>query len=709
MDFRFDMSIPNKSYNQPVWTADNSDWKKVCKAIAQDESRPWIDRKSEMIVNILKNAPISVNTDDIFPYLIKTDNFMGDLRTQRHQTAMAKLRAEWKFDFNHTEFSIYPDFSHSSPDWDFIVKNGLVGIRQILSEKEKTTENAKFYQNAIMIIDAVFDLINRFIKLYEKDCDKPSARFTIDNLKALLQHEPRTLAQAFQLYFIIYWVVDQVEFVGIRSFGRIDKTLLHLYESDLKSGVYTKQDEETIIRFFYGQITAMNHPNNIPICLGGCDSINGGISHFTRELLRIYNDMNIYSPKIQLRICEDTPKDIIREVLDNIRKGNNSYVLENDPIVIESLVKIGIDRKDAVNYIPIGCYEQAAQGTELPCTSNGFFIMPHAVQRAIGVNDIEKRFQGEGQIKEYEDFDSFYTAIKSAFKETVDCVLDLMNSAIDPICNIALTSPLYSVFFPPCIENGRELYEGGAKYNNNSLCLVGFSTAIDSIMAIKQLVFDEKKFTLSQFRQMINCNWEGYEKERLYIQNRCKKYGNQDEFTDRITADFTSYCMKLVNNKPNRRGGVFRAGLWSINGNQTLGALTGATADGRKKGEPLNKNLSATIGMDKNGAISLIKSVTSIDATLAPNGAVLDLTLHPSAVHGEKGLDAFVALVEMFFADGGQAIQINVLDYETLKKAQQEPEKYSTLQIRVCGWNSYFVNLSKQDQDIFIKTSEGLC
>ena len=113
--------------------------------------------------------------------------------------------------------------------------------------------------------------------------------------------------------------------------------------------------------------------------------------------------------------------------------------------------------------------------------------------------------------------------------------------------------------------------------------------------------------------------------------------------------------------------------------------------------------------MDKNGVTALIKSVTSIDTTLAPNGAVLDLMLHPSTVHGEKGLDAFVALIKTFLDNGGQAIQVNVLDSKTLKEAQLNPEKYSTLQVRVCGWNSYFTNLSKQEQDVFIKTAESLC
>lgn len=705
MNLHFDMSIPDKTYNHREWTLGNPNWKNECEIIAQDEQRPWVDRKSDIIVHILKNAPVSVNTDDIFCYLVKNDGFMSDLTNQRKKQVMST----WKSVPHNCELSIYPDFSHSSPDWDFIAKHGLVGIRGILSEKVKNAKNVKFYENAIKIIDAIFHLMKRFIQLYEKDAQKPNARLALYNLKELLQHEPRTMSQALQLFFIIYWVVDCVEGVGIRSFGRVDKNLLPLYESDLASGNYTKLDEEIIIRFFFGHINAMNNPNNIPICLGGCDLKNGGISLLTREMLRIHTEMKLYSPKIQLRVCEDTPKDLLREVLKTIRSGNNSYVIENDKTVIESLVKIGIERKDALNYLPIGCYEPSVPGMELPCTSNGSLIVPHAVQRAIGVDAVQERYKGCTLNKEYKSFEDFYSQVKIYFKETVDYALNSMNTVIDPICSYALTAPLYSVLFPPCIESGIDLYDGGAKYNNNSMCLIGFATAIDSIMAIKQLVFDEKKYTLSEIREMLNSNWDGFEKERLYIRNRCLKYGNGDDQTDKITSDFTSYCINLVNKKPNRRGGVFRVGLWSILSNQDLGALTGATADGRRSKEPLNQNLSPTMGMDKKGATALIKSVTSIDTTLAPNGAVLDLMLHPSTVHGEKGMDAFVALIEYFLESGGQAIQVNVLDSETLKEAQLNPEKYSTLQVRVCGWNSYFTNLTKQEQDVFIKTAECLC
>ena len=147
-------------------------------------------------------------------------------------------------------------------------------------------------------------------------------------------------------------------------------------------------------------------------------------------------------------------------------------------------------------------------GTELPCTSNGSLIIPHAVQRAIGVNAVQERYRGETQVKEYKNFEAFYKQVKICFKETAEYALDLMNKSIDPICSYALTAPLYSVFFPSCIESGIDLYDGGAKYNNNSMCLIGFATAIDSIMAIKQLVFDEKKVTFDELMLLLKNNWQ---------------------------------------------------------------------------------------------------------------------------------------------------------------------------------------------------------
>lgn len=194
--------------------------------------------------------------------------------------------------------------------------------------------------------------------------------------------------------------------------------------------------------------------------------------------------------------------------------------------------------------------------------------------------------------------------------------------------------------------------------------------------------------------------------ERLALRLN-EKYGNGNVTADALTKEFAKFCASLVNNRPNGRGGVFKAAFFSIDHCFSTGEKTMATPDGRCAKEPLSKNLCATVGMDRCGVTGLIHSVTSFDHADFPTGSVLDILLHPSAVAGEDGLDAFYGILATYFQKGGFAMHGNVFDAEVLKKAQENPEAYKTLQVRVCGWNAYFVNLSKAEQDAFIRQAEG--
>lgn len=207
-------------------------------------------------------------------------------------------------------------------------------------------------------------------------------------------------------------------------------------------------------------------------------------------------------------------------------------------------------------------------------------------------------------------------------------------------------------------------------------------------------------------RTALSCNWNGFEQLRMTCINY-PKYGNGNVEVDEMTKSLCDFIADQINNYPNGRGGVFRFGMFSIDWNFTFGEHTGATPDGRFAHEMLSKNMTASTGMDRNGVTALINSVSKIDYTKIPNGTVLDLTLHTSATNGENGLLSMIGLIKTYMKLGAMAIHINVLDANILKKAQMKPEDYPTLQIRVCGWNAYFVNLSKKEQDDFIRKAEN--
>ena len=209
--------------------------------------------------------------------------------------------------------------------------------------------------------------------------------------------------------------------------------------------------------------------------------------------------------------------------------------------------------------------------------------------------------------------------------------------------------------------------------------------------------------------EILKNDWKTNMRLRAEMLRSGEKYGNGCAEADGIAKDIACYCASLVNKKPNGRGGFFKASLFSINNCYTTGKKTMATPDGRLAGAPLSKNICASVGMDKNGVTSLINSVTAIDHSDFSNGTVLDIVLHPSTVAGDDGIDAFLGLLETYLSRGGFAMHCNVFGADDLKAAQLNPEQYKNLQVRVCGWNAYFINLTKAEQDDFIKQAEGAC
>jgi pyruvate-formate lyase len=215
-------------------------------------------------------------------------------------------------------------------------------------------------------------------------------------------------------------------------------------------------------------------------------------------------------------------------------------------------------------------------------------------------------------------------------------------------------------------------------------------------------VFDQGRLTMAELLKALEANYEGQESTRQYLLNRIPKWGNGDPEADRMARRIADiYCDK-IHTFENGRGGGCQAALFTLKVQWTFGQLTGALPDGRKAHEPLAPGVGAAPGRDKEGVTALIESVTQLDFTRTPNGAVLDVMLHPSAVRGSEGLDAFVSLIQTFFARGGYAVQFNVVNPDTLREAQRHPERYATLQIRVTGWSVFFVTLSREEQDTLI-------
>ncbi len=537
------------------------------------------------------------------------------------------------------------------------------------------------------------------IEPYNKE--NATALFNIANGK------PNNIYEAMQLIILYFFLHEYVAGARVRTLGRLDVLLYPFYLNDITNGRYTKTDIKEMLRYFLNKFWCANVPYGLPFCLGGIDKNGDEVTNeISYLIIETYNELNIYSPKIHIRVSDKTPENFIKQVLNYIRNGNSSFVFINDKIGIESLRRVGIEEQDARDFIPIGCYEPAVWGVEIGCTGNGGVNLTKSIELVFNNGrDLSSGKLCGVEIGEITSYNQFIEAVKTQIKYLTNKATSYVTQ-IEKYYGEIYPDAILSCQYDESVLRGVDVYEGGAKYNNSSMYFWGIASLVDSICAVKNMVFDSGKLTFKELGDILKSNWENQEQVRLLALNLLEKYGNNNEVADTVAKEMSEFCASLVNNQPNGRGGVFKAALFSIDRVFDMGKKTMATPDGRKAGEPLSKNLCATPSMDRKGITSLIKSVTKIDHASFSTGSVLDFVLHPTAVQGEDGLVAFYGLLKTYFNLGGFAMHGNVFNAEDLKMAQKNPEKYKTLQVRVCGWNAYFVNLSKIEQDTFIKQAE---
>ena len=602
------------------------------------------------------------------------------------------------------------DFGHLAPDWKFVMENGIPGIiarlEKYRAESLDNPEKTEFYDNSLCVYKSIIKLLLKFAESAGR-IGTPKMQFVAENLTSLSENAPKTLAEAMQLTLIIYSLQTKLELSTVRSLGGLDRLYGRFYTEDIASGRFTEAQLRELIRDFFYKISLMKVAANMHFYICGRNSDGtDATSDFTRVLLEEYAKLDIYDPKIHVLYHKDVRPDITRFIIELIKKGKSSFVFINNDLASKALEGIGISPEDAKKVIVYGCYETASEGEEIPSTCGGRINLPKILDMFIhGGRDILKDIRTEFEPRtEYKTFDEFYTSFKDYLRH---CVTVCMNtiSAYEPYYKDFFTAPILSATFKSSVEKGTDIFSGGAKYNNTSIVCACQASLADSLLAVKKLVFEDKLVTMDELRAVLVSDW----KENPALRERCLAYpkfaNNQDE-ADAIFSDMSDFLADIINGHKNGRGGVYRYGNFSIDWRFRFGKATAALPDGHRSGEPLSKNFCATVGMDKNGVTSFINSVLKTNSEKIPDGCVTDVVLHSSSAAGEEGTNAILGLLTSFMNGKGFAIQFNILSSEILKLAQKTPEKYKNLQIRVCGWNANFVNLSETEQNEFITQAE---
>lgn len=702
---------------------DNINWIENS-GISEEELRAEFDKimqedystsilKAKAFELILEKSRLAIDKDDIFQDKLYGGNLMVDRMWKLVGEVKNKyLQEETKemWDFHECGAGRGDcDFGHTSPNSKLLLEIGFLGLLERIleySKKDNLTDKQKeFYQSCEIVLKAMMTFSKRMseaVKPYDEECSKA--------LESIAYGKPQNIYEAMQLIIIYFFLHEYIAGTRVRTLGRVDVMLYPFYVNDIKNGTFAKEEIKEMLKYFLNKFWAAKVPFDLPFALAGMDENGDDVTNEISYLVvEVYNELNIHSPKIHIRVSDKTPQDFVKLVLNCIRGGNSSFVFVNDNVCIKSLMSVGITEKEARNYVPIGCYEPAVWGVEIGCTGGAGINLAKAVEFAItNGKDFESGKQISIETGEIKTYDDFTCAVKKHIAYMLDKVTDYVTKIEKYYMEIS-PDPILSAMYDECVKRGVDAYDGGAKYNNSSVNITGIASLVDITAAVKKLVFDDKKVTFDEMCNILKNNWADNEQLRMTAKNLDEKYGNGNPLADSLTKEYSDFVAECVNNKPNGRGGVFKAGLFSIDRCFYYGTKTMATPDGRFAGEPLSKNLCAVTAMDKKGITALINSVTQIDHSKFPNGSVLDIVLHPSAVTGDDGLTAMYGILKTYMNKGGFAMHGNVFNPEDLKEAQKNPEKYANLQVRVCGWNVFFVNLSKAEQDAFIKQAENNC
>lgn len=627
-------------------------------------------RRAYLFNLVCRQGRIVREPENMFSGKVEGRALLDEMRIKHTKEEWIKEFSFWKGWCNVADLDLgigyMIDYSHISPDWTAILQLGFPGLRDRAAQGDSPLHRA-----AVTVYEGAMELCRRL------------------GWPQLAERPPQSLHEAFQLAYLFH-ELEENEGEQVRTMGWFDRLYIDFYRNDIKAGRLTRESAKELIKYFwisfYAKTQGKLYGKNF--CFG--PELNE-LSYLGME---VYHEMNTVDPKLSVRVTPETAQDFLELCARNIRDGRNGIVFLNDAVVIDALIKHGRTEEDARNYIPIGCYEPAVLGKEVSLSGATFISLPHVLLNTL---------------KQDRDYANF-TALKDDFfrvlKETARYMAK-QQSRCEKIWPLTNPTPLLSGTYLECMTSGRDITEGGAKYNSTGTVVSHTADYADSMAAIEYLVYQEKLCSLDELRKALADNWEGHEKLRLTAKNRAPKWGNNDERVDKFAVELAEFLGPLLASLDNGRGGKFTP---SIYGQRVVekGESTGAFPSGRKAGEPLSKNMCAAIGMDRKGITALMNSVLKIDYRNYPCGTCLDLMLHPSAVKGQGGIETLVSIIRAFIGQGGSGLQFNIFDAASLRDAQAHPENYANLQVRVCGWNVRFIDLKPEHQETFIAQAEAL-
>ena len=564
--------------------------------------------------------------------------------------------------------------SNLSPNYERVIASGL------LAERENADEYGK------RIIDAILDLTNRYQKKAVEEGKMELAK-VLERVPAYGATSFYEALQSFRIIHYSLWLEGNYH----NTVGRLDKYMYPYLKADMEKGLYTRETALEMVEDFFLSfnkdsdlyVGVQQGDNGQSLVLGGIDENGEEVFNLLSELcLEASRNILMIDPKINLRVSKKTPLRVYELGSELTKAGLGFPQYSNDDIVIEGLQKLGYEYKDACDYAMAACWEFIIPNVGGDVGNIGALSFPKMIDICL-----------HKYLMECETFEEFLGKVKEEIQKECDAICDNIKDlwfVPSPFMNIMIDGGIYD----------------GAKYNNFGLHGTGVATAADSLAAISKYIYDEKRFTKEALIEAVDSDFELHSEMLPILRFEAPKMGNNEELPDNMTVQLLKMFSDSLKGKKNCRGGVYRAGtgsamyyLWHAN-------EIGASPDGRRKGEPFGTNFSASLFAKINGPLSVIKSFTKPDFTENTNGGPLTLEFASSMFKDEESVKKVAALVKAYIDMGGHQLQLNAVNSEMLKAAQENPEAHRQLVVRIWGWSAYFVELDKQYQEHVLRRQQ---
>jgi formate C-acetyltransferase len=452
-------------------------------------------------------------------------------------------------------------------------------------------------------------------------------------------------------------------------------------------------------KYFAGYMPFIN------MCVGGQKREGGdGTNDLTYLIMDAVEKVKLYQPSLACRIHNQSPQSYLEKIVDVIKAGAGMPACHFDDAHIKMMLRKGFDFEDARDYSLMGCVEPQKSGRIHQWTAGGFTQWPITIEMALNSGVLksygDKQWLDTGNLEEFTTYEQFDAAVK----RQLDYLLEMNGRGtvlVQETFRDINPTPYMSLFVDGCMQTGKDVTDGGAVlYDGPGTIFAGLGTYVDSMAAIKKLVYDDKKYTLADIKKALDNNWEGYEQ----IHRDClaaPKYGNDDNFADMIATDIVDYTEHKINKQKSLYARQIH-GTLSQSFNTPLGEMIGATPNGRFSGAPLSDGMSPSQGADTKGTTAVIKSVSKINVESMSLGMAHNFKLLSNSLDTPEGRAGLITLLRTASFMGNAQMQFNCVDNKTLQEAQLHPEEYRDLIVRVAGYSAFFVELCKEVQDEII-------